>query len=113
MDQVMKLGTKNVFEEHLYSPDSSFNANYYNDLDITKSRKSRDFRGAVVIKLPNQWEHVAHIVLTKVDHVNIEGKDWIKVPYAFYSREYKKWKSDVTFLDPNLYMRICIKHDLN
>lgn len=112
MEEVMKLGRMNEWEEHQYF-DSSFTTEYYKDLDISKSMKSRQYHHAVVIKLPNTWEHTAHIVMDNPDHVNRDGKEWLALQYAFYSREYQKWKGDTVFMDPKLYMRIMMKHNLD
>lgn len=112
MQEVMKLGKANHWEEHPYF-NSNFNTEYFTDLDISKSKKSRQYQAAVIIKLPNQWEHTAHIIMENPKYINIDGKDWIYLPYAFYSREYREWKGDIVFMDPTLYMRIMIKHDIH
>jgi hypothetical protein len=114
-DQAKKLGNNLKVVLGPFEGNPEHETHYYEDIDLSKSRKSREYKHAhaVMIPLPNQFNHVAHIPMMNPETINVDGKDWVKLPYFFFSRMDRKWKTDITYFDPLLYVRIMMKHNLH
>lgn len=68
-----------------------------------KILKSKQFEGAYIIKdLPCETEHSKTIYKDNTRHMflkdAVESDGKMKIPYVFYSRNYRKWYEDVAYL---------------